>query len=397
MRKIVLLAAGVAVVVTLAVLLSLRFVGSDEGASAQGDTVDFDIDPDISGNTASSIGAGGVEDCVRVDVAPENFGDGVADVTIDVVVQGDTLPPLAYDAYVIYEPTKVNPVAWNHRIKLPGALPMTTKVPPRLNAGALYMAGGPGTAGDGTVVRVDLDVVSAGVAAFSLHEPPGTAYVSEVGSHPITTGAAQLAINEDCPRAPPAEPSPTPVEPEPTPDLFLEWERARQEELAKPTFEGVVNGIRLYPTGPEPLPRESACTGAGPEEIEYLPMSAIAGTPMDIIPTYLPAGAEERPPVWSPMACNGIVVNVEREWVIRGKGDFFIARRQGERVTSIDASAERVSAATVGGKPAVLVEPITPDGYGYSMVVMAEDFGITVVVAFGLPLEETVKIAERLK
>ena len=237
MRKLALLAAAVAVILAVALPLSFRFVGSDEGASAQGDTVDFDIDPNISGNTTSSIGGGGVEDCLRVDVAPENFGDGVADVTIDVVVQGDTLAPLAYDAYVIYEPTKVEPVAWNVRIKLPGGMPATTKAPPQLNAGALYLAGGPGTPGDGTLVRIDLDVVAAGVATLTVSQPPGSAYASETGSHPVTTGAALLAINEDCPRAPPpppAGPSPTPVEPEPTSDLFLERERARQEELAKP-------------------------------------------------------------------------------------------------------------------------------------------------------------------
>ena len=62
-----------------------------------------------------------------------------------------------------------------------------------------------------------------------------------------------------------------------------------------------------------------------------------------------------------------------------------------------DASAGRVSAATVGGKPAVLVAPIAPDGLGPSAVIMAEDFGITIVSADGLPLEETMKIAEGLK
>jgi len=401
MRKLALLAAAVAVILAVALPLSFRFLGSDEGASAQGDTVDFDIDPDISGNTASSIGAGGVEDCLRVDVAPEDFGDGVADVTIDVVVQGDTLAPLAYDAYVIYEPTKVNPVTWNDRIKLPGAMPATTKAPPQLNAGALYLAGGAGTPGDGTLVRIDLDVVSAGVATLTLSEPPGTAYASEAGDHPTTTGAAVLAINEDCPRAPPAPPagpSPTPAEAEPTSDLFLEWERARQEEEAKPRFEGVVNGIRLYPTNAEPaVYRESACNYVKSEEREYVTMSEVAGTPMEITPTYLPTGAEETSPMWPPMICKGILASVERQWVIRDEGArFFIARRQGEHAADTTASADRISAATIGGKPAVLVEPITPDGYGHSMVIVAEDFGITVIVAFGLPLEETVKIAEGL-
>lgn len=187
-------------------------------------------------------------------------------------------------------------------------------------------------------------------------------------------------------------------QPEPTPDIRLEQERLRLEEEAKPRFEGVVNGIRLYPTGAEPVQRKWACTGARPEEVQEVLMSRVAGTPMEIVATYVPPGAEEVPAVWPPVVCKGTLAYVQREWVIRAEGaDFSIQRRQGERVVDIDASADRVSAATVGGKPAVLVEPITPDGYGYSMVIVAEDFGITAVVAFGLPLEETIKIAEGLK
>jgi hypothetical protein len=197
MGKRVGFAAGVAVVLTVAVLLCLRFLGSEQGTTAGEMGVSFDVDPDISGNTASSIGPGGIEDCLRVDVAPGSFGDGVADVTIDVVVQGDTLAPVAYDAWLIYEPTKVDPVTWDDRIKLPGAAPMTVKSPPQLNAGVLYMSGGPGTPGDGTLVRINLDVISAGVASFSLDYG---AYRSAAGIHPSSTGTGLLAINEDCPR-----------------------------------------------------------------------------------------------------------------------------------------------------------------------------------------------------
>lgn len=101
--------------------------------------------------------------------------------------------------------------------------------------------------------------------------------------------------------------------------------------------------------------------------------------------------------MWPPMICKGILAYVDRQWIVRGKGDFFIIRYQGEHAIDINASADRVSPGTINGKPAVLVAPITPDGYGRSGVIVAEDFGITVVSAFGLPLEETVKIAEGLE
>jgi hypothetical protein len=186
--------------------------------------------------------------------------------------------------------------------------------------------------------------------------------------------------------------------PEGVSDIVLEQQRIREEELAKPRFEGVVNGIRLYATNADvPPQRNWACTGATPEEVEHVSMDAVAGTPMEIIPTYLPAGAEEVDAALPPVICKGTVAYVEREWIIRrDDADFRIQCREGERVVDIDASADRVSASTVRGKPAVLVEPLTPDGYGRSIVIMAEDFGFTVVSAFGLPLEETVKIAEGL-
>jgi hypothetical protein len=183
------------------------------------------------------------------------------------------------------------------------------------------------------------------------------------------------------------------------PDIRLEQERLRLEEAAKPTFEGVVNGIRLYgPDAERAVQRKDACTDARPEEVEDVAMSAVAGTPMEIAPSYLPAGAEELPPMWPPVVCKGILANVERQWIVRDKDvDIRISRRQGEHAIPADASAERVSAATVAGKPAVLIKPLTPEGYGYSSVIVAEDFGLTVVSAFGLPLDETIKIAEGLK
>jgi hypothetical protein len=125
-------------------------------------------------------------------------------------------------------------------------------------------------------------------------------------------------------------------------------------------------------------------------------MSAVTGTPLEIDPTYLPAGSEEIPATFGPTICKGIVAHVQREWVIRGKGDFYIIRYQGQHAFEVDAPPERISAATVDGKPAVLVEPLV-EGYDYSTVILSEDFGFTVVAVFGLSLQETVRIAEGLR
>ena len=192
-----------AVVVALAVLagLALMAVGGlsslgPQQASAQG-TVNFDIDPDIAGNSANTLGT--VESCVRVD-GSAGF-DGTADVTIDVVVQGDTQAPKAYDASVVYDPASVDPVSWDGLIKMPDALDFTNKdsLFPKLYGGAVYLTGGSGTPGDGTIVRIDLDVdfTTPTVATFRF-DPRITGYASAVGAHPTTEDSARLAINLDC-------------------------------------------------------------------------------------------------------------------------------------------------------------------------------------------------------
>ncbi|TEU15504.1 MAG: hypothetical protein E3J25_03775, partial [Anaerolineales bacterium] len=72
------------------------------GAAAAG-TIEMGIDPETTGNTATTLGT--LERCVRVDVPNPAF-DGVSDYNIDVYVKGDTRAPIAYDASVVY--TAVN-------------------------------------------------------------------------------------------------------------------------------------------------------------------------------------------------------------------------------------------------------------------------------------------------
>jgi hypothetical protein len=268
-------------------------------------------------------------------------------------------------------------------------------------AAVTYISGGPGTAGDGVVARLGLDIGEAGLLTFDLISPPVSAYASSVDApHPLTTSGGLLAVNEDCPPGGRPEASPTPEEGRqeatPTTASRAELERLRAEDEAKPKFEGTINGLRFYPSDAKDIPApEWACTNAKPEEVQHPDMSAIEGSPLEIVPTYLPAGAEEIPPSFGPTICRGIVAFVQRDWVIRGIGDFYIIRYQGEHPVEVDAAPDRVSAATVAGKPAVLVKPLL-DGYDYSTVIIAEDFGHTTVAGF-LPLDEIVKIAEGLK
>ncbi|UCH87428.1 MAG: thrombospondin type 3 repeat-containing protein [Dehalococcoidia bacterium] len=163
----------------------------------EGTPITMGIDPEITGNSASTLGD--LEACVRADVDPADFGDGTADYTIDAYVTGDSPPPApsGYDAWLIYYADRVDPVSWDDLIKLPGATGLTNKMEEvsRLNAGALYTSGGPGIGGEGAVARIDLDVISAGAACFGFGF--AKAYASDA-NHPTTPKAASLAINMDC-------------------------------------------------------------------------------------------------------------------------------------------------------------------------------------------------------
>jgi hypothetical protein len=190
-------------------LLGFPAMGGQEGAHAQG-TVNFDIDPEVTGNSASTLGT--VEDCYAVTCPSDECDwdgsssfDDVSDYVIDVVVTGDTEAPTNYHASLNYDETKVHVAVpgTDTLIKMGGAVDLSEGPLPDSDGtyapGAMYQYGGPGTAGSGTIVRVGLDIGASGVVAFSLNAAPLTAYVSNLGTHAVTLGTGRLAINEACP------------------------------------------------------------------------------------------------------------------------------------------------------------------------------------------------------
>ena len=165
--------------------------------------IEMGIDPETTGNTASTLGT--LESCVRVDV-PSSAFDGVSDHNIDVYVKGDIQSPVAYDASVTYDQTIVHVAApgTDDLIKMPDATTLTSETVPYSDgtfaAGVIYFAGGPGIAGDGVLLRLGLDIGGSGVVTFTLSPPPLSAYASVAGVHTVELASAQLAINQDCPQ-----------------------------------------------------------------------------------------------------------------------------------------------------------------------------------------------------
>jgi len=203
--------AGAAALAIALALLGFAATGEQESAHAQG-TVNFDIDPEITGNSANTLGT--VENCYEVTCPSDECSwdgsssfDDVSDYVIDIVVTGDTEAPTSYYASLNYDETKVHVAApgTDTLIKMPGAIDTSEELPDSdgtFAAGAMYLMGDPGIAGDGTIARVGLDIGASGVVTFSLNAAPLTVYVSaasEPDSHPLTLGRGTLAINEACP------------------------------------------------------------------------------------------------------------------------------------------------------------------------------------------------------
>ncbi len=205
-----------ALTVLLAIALGLLVFPAMEGqesARAQG-TVSFDIDPEITGNSANTLGA--VENCYAVACPSVECSwdgsssfDGVSDYVIDVVVSGDTQALNNYYASLNYDEAKVHVAEpdTDTLIKMPWAFDLSEELPDSdgiFAAGAIYLMGESGTAGNGTIVRVGLDIGASGVVLFSLEAAPLTAYVSAAtfpDSHPLTLDVGRLAINDACPGA----------------------------------------------------------------------------------------------------------------------------------------------------------------------------------------------------
>jgi hypothetical protein len=176
-----------------------------------------------------------------------------------------------------------------------------------------------------------------------------------------------------------------------------------QAEREKPRLDTVLAGISLGPDQPtdtsicRAVPQGSP--GSGP-----LSLTDALGSDLAIAPAYLPAGARLRdePYLTGGVMCGGQVAAVTAQYdVPRGSsslygGWLFISRRQGEPALALDVASDRAIAAVVAGRPAVLISPLTDDGFGDSYIIVLEPWGLTAIQADGLALAEVEAVAEGL-
>lgn len=174
-----------------------------------------------------------------------------------------------------------------------------------------------------------------------------------------------------------------------------------REDREKPRLDTSLAGIRIGPN--LEVDASSIC-----QEVRgrYVELSEAARTPLDVKPTYLPTGTTTDGE-WA-IRCGpgaGTLILVSKEYYVpadrtlgRYGGHLEISRRPviGEPSIQLDVPAERARTDVVGGNSAIVVRPITRDGFGDSAVVIHEANRITRITADGITEEELLRIAEGL-
>ncbi len=168
------------------------------------------------------------------------------------------------------------------------------------------------------------------------------------------------------------------------PDARKKLEAALGEEQGKPQFNGNVNGFRIYGYGEErrdPSVGQKECVAESFPEVNVFQLN------------YLPLGTAARSPQYAGTCADGSMAWVTQDFVFK-YGTFSVGYELGERAIGTDATAGRVSAATIAGRPGVIISPLTTEGNGGSTVAFQLTKGFIGVAAQNLPLSETLKIAE---
>ncbi len=182
---------------------------------------------------------------------------------------------------------------------------------------------------------------------------------------------------------------------DPANDLWY-WALLEAEEQ-KPRPDGVIAGIQVGPNVDIPI---AACQAADAAVAAFEDATASV---LDVRPTYLPAGTEMS--AIAPMAarCGETLVWAEQEWFVppdpeSGRyGGYLIVYRSRDRGVVLDYAADRLGRTNIGGRPAVVIQPLTEDGFGNSSIVINEPFGVTIIHASGITGSDLLLVAESLR
>lgn len=164
---------------------------------------------------------------------------------------------------------------------------------------------------------------------------------------------------------------------------------ALRAEAGKAQFDGFINGIRLYSfqrAAADPSVSRQACEG---EVQEFRPFEGLTFG-------YLPPGTLARGPQYVVICDDGSRAGYGQQFATLNT-DFDVTLGFGELAFGHDATADRVRAATVAGRPGVVIAPLTEEGFGRAWVAVPLSGGLLVVDARNMPLDEVLKIAGGVK
>lgn len=125
------------------------------------------------------------------------------------------------------------------------------------------------------------------------------------------------------------------------------------------------------------------------------------GSALDPRSPYLPIGTEQLSS--EAMMCGGTVAWSRLEYLIPEDpqvsryGGILMIYRARQNAVGLDYSADRLVETFIGSTPAIVIGPLTDDGFGRSVVVLNEPFGVTVIKASGITLAELLKIASAIE
>jgi hypothetical protein len=164
---------------------------------------------------------------------------------------------------------------------------------------------------------------------------------------------------------------------------------AYEAQKSLPRFEGVRGNFRLYRSDVRPEASFIKIWCGGGEIVDFPLVERLTYE-------YLPPGTYALSPQSASICEDGSTQQVQQAFATFNS-TFDIHFQAGERAFPQEATADRITDEMVADRPAVVIKPLTSEGFGRSHVAMETEKGFIMVDARDLPLNEAMKIAEGVK
>ena len=223
---------------------------------------------------------------------------------------------------------------------------------------------------------------------------PTTPLVDSTPAFPTPEGESEFPIYLENPQRLTSGKYASPLD---TPSERSAGIQAEQEDEAKTKFHGWMDGVFLggYPYPKEldffPCSKEDVTKEGTPDDQTDLKESPYWFDP----PSYMPPGSFVWTIPYGQSCGSDPAFDIYREFFVDGGGEIAIYRTW-RTYFAEDVSEDRIASGEIGGKKAILISPLTPEGHGDTHVIVVESGGTLRVSGFGFPLSEIQKVAEAL-